>query len=348
MVHPAALSTLKAFTTYQGESFLDRLLEILRRSNLVSVTTHRDCDGDGVGAMLAFYHALLSMGIKARLLSVDTIPLKYSFLPGYNNIEIFNPSKVPTAGDLLIAFDTNDSRRIEPLASWAQSNKGPQYGQVVFIDHHPVLEKGPHPGHNSFINTQAASTGEMTFDLIKSMKISLNSSVAQCLYTSIVFDTQLFRFIRKSPRSHQIAAELMQYDFDPTDIHRRLFGDQTPEKLRFLAQALSRIEYLNSGKVAYLELNNEDFTRHTVDPEASRDVVDMMMNVRNIEISILIRQEKEKTKLSLRSKGRYEVLTLAEQWAGGGHLYAAGATLTDAKNEVLKKQILEWLQKTGI
>jgi phosphoesterase RecJ-like protein len=329
---------------------LDRLLELLRRSALISVTTHRDCDGDGVGAMLAYYHALLSLGVKTRILSVDEIPVKYAFLPGYQNIQVFNPQIPPIPGDLLIAFDTNDSRRIEPLASWAlQSQPGTNdKGQLVFIDHHPVLEKGPHPGHSSFINTQAASTGEMTFDLIKSMRIPLNSSIAQCLYTSIVFDTQLFRFIRKSPRSHQIAAELMQYDFDPTDIHRRLFGDQSPEKLRFLAQALSRIEYLNKGKVAYLELMKDDFEKFGVDPEASRDVVDMMMNVRNIEISVLIRQENNKTKISLRSKGRHEVLTLAEIWGGGGHLYSAGATLATAENSKLKKQIIEWLQKLPV
>ena len=329
---------------------MDRLLELLRRSALISVTTHRDCDGDGVGAMLAYYHALLSLGVKTRILSVDEIPVKYAFLPGYQNIQVFNPQIPPIPGDLLIAFDTNDSRRIEPLASWAlQSQPGTNdKGQLVFIDHHPVLEKGPHPGHSSFINTQAASTGEMTFDLIKSMRIPLNSSIAQCLYTSIVFDTQLFRFIRKSPRSHQIAAELMQYDFDPTDIHRRLFGDQSPEKLRFLAQALSRIEYLNKGKVAYLELMKDDFEKFGVDPEASRDVVDMMMNVRNIEISVLIRQENNKTKISLRSKGRHEVLTLAEIWGGGGHLYSAGATLATAENSKLKKQIIEWLQKLPV
>ncbi len=328
---------------------MDRLLELLRQSSLISVTTHRDCDGDGVGAMLAFYHALQSMGLKARLLSVDPIPAKYSFLPGYNKVEVFSSQKAPATGDLLIAFDTNDSRRIEPLASWAQQQfSNSQKGQVVFIDHHPVLEKGPHPGHSSFINTQAASTGEMTFEIIKSLKIPLNTSIAQCLYTSIVFDTQLFRFIRKSPRSHQIAAELMQYDFDPTEIHRRLFGDQTPEKLRFLAQALSRIEYLHGSKVAYLELTKQDFEKQGVDPEASRDVVDMMMNVRDVEISILIRHENGKTKISLRSKGRYEVLTLAELWGGGGHLYAAGATLESADYTQLKKQALQWLQKVGI
>lgn len=325
---------------------MERLLELLRRSQMISVTTHRDCDGDGVGAMLAFYHALISMGLNTRLISVDEIPKKYSFLPGYEKIELFNSTEIPVTGDLLIAFDTNDTRRIEPLASWALQNfaVSGQKGQLVFIDHHPVLEKGPHPGHSSFINTQAASTGEMTFDLIRSLKVSLNADMAQCLYTSIAFDTQLFRFIRKSPRSHQIAAELMQYEFDPTDIHRQLFGNQTPQKLRFLAKALSQIEYFNQQKVAYLELKKQDFEVHQVDPEASRDVVDLMMNIQDIEISVMIREDRGKTKISLRSKGRHEVLTLAEIWGGGGHLYAAGATLENPDLKVLKSQIMDWLR----
>lgn len=317
---------------------MDQLIQLLRKASLVTVTTHRDCDGDGVGAMLGFYHALLSMGVKTRLLSVDHIPAKYNFLPGYEEIKLFSAEKPAPAGDLLIAFDTNDSRRIEPLATWAQKT-----GQVVFIDHHPVLEKGPHPGHSSFINTLAASTGEMTFELIKSLKVPLNSAMAQCLYMSIAFDTQLFRFIRKSPRSHQIAAELMHHDFDPTEIHRKLFGEQTPEKLKFLAQALSKIEYLHNQQVAFLTLAYSDFQKFKVDPEASRDVVDMMMNVKGVEMAILFRENsKDLIKISLRSKGKIEVLSLAEIWNGGGHLYSAGATLKDSNFQVLKDQMHKW------
>jgi phosphoesterase RecJ-like protein len=188
----------------------------------------------------------------------------------------------------------------------------------------------------------------MTFDLIRTMKIPMNAPIAQCLYTSIVFDTQLFRFIRKSPRSHQIAAELMQHEFDPTDIHRRLFANQTPSKLRFVAQSLTRIQYLKNNRLALLELYPEDFSSHQVDPESSRDVVDMMMNVQDVEIAIVMRFEALKTKISLRSKGRFEVLTLAEKWGGGGHLYAAGATIAPTSPDILKSDITKWLETIGV
>ncbi len=318
---------------------MEQLLDLVKRARLVTLTTHRDCDGDGVGAMLAFLHALRKLNIKAQVITVDEIPLKYSFLPGFSDVKVFSKNDPLPPSDLLIAFDTNDARRIEPLGSWAQG-----LGPVLYIDHHPVLEKGPHPGHSSYINTQAASTGEMTFDLIQSLQIEFDAKIAQCLYTSLVFDTQLFRFIRKSPRSHQIAAELMHHSFDPTEIHRHLFGNQSPEKLKFLARALSEIEYLHHGKVAYLTLSYLDFQKYNVDPEASRDVVDMMMNVRDVEIAALFRQETEnKMKVSLRSKGRYEVLSLAEKWGGGGHLYAAGSTLQFKNLEQLKNDLLTWL-----
>lgn len=319
---------------------MKQLSEVIKKARRVTVTTHRDCDGDGVGAMLAFYHSLKKLNIDVRILSVDSIPKKYSFLPGFESVEIFNPESAPDLGDLLIAFDTNDSRRIEPLASWAQKS-----GDVLFIDHHPILENGPKPSIGSLINIKAASTGEMAFDLIQFLMVEMDASIAQCLYTSIVFDTQLFRFIRKSPRSHQIAAELMVHSFDPTEIHRKLFGNQSPEKLRFLAKALSEIDYLHKGQVAYLSLRLEDFTQYQVDPEASRDVVDMMMNVEGVEIAVIIREEsKSKLKVSIRSKGRFEVLSLAETWEGGGHLYAAGATLENRSVQTLHQNLLDWLK----
>lgn len=319
---------------------MEQLSEVIKKARRVTVTTHRDCDGDGVGAMLAFYHSLKKLNIDVRILSVDLIPQKYSFLPGFESIQVFRPDEAPEIGDLLIAFDTNDSRRIEPLASWASKT-----GEVLFIDHHPILENGPRPGIGSLINISAASTGEMAFDLIQFLKVEMDAAIAQCLYTSIAFDTQLFRFIRKSPRSHQIAAELMVHAFDPTEIHRKLFGNQSPEKLRFLAKALSEIDYLHNGQVAYLNLQLQDFTQYQVDPEASRDVVDMMMNVEGIEIAVLIREEaKSKLKVSLRSKGRFEVLSLAESWEGGGHLYAAGATLENVSVQTLHQNLLDWLK----
>jgi bifunctional oligoribonuclease and PAP phosphatase NrnA len=75
-------------------------------------------------------------------------------------------------------------------------------------------------------------------------------------------------------------------------------------------------------------------------------VVDMMMNVKNVEIAALFRQENElKMKISLRSKGRFEVLSLAEKWGGGGHLFAAGSTIETQDVNKLKSDLEAWLNQ---
>ena len=50
--------------------------------------THRNADGDGIGAMLALGEMLDGLGRECRLiLAEDTADKKFAFLPGYERIE---------------------------------------------------------------------------------------------------------------------------------------------------------------------------------------------------------------------------------------------------------------------
>ena len=199
---------------------------------------------------------------------------------------------------------------------------------MAFVDHHPVLKRGPSPSAESLIDTTAASTGEMAFQLVKMLKIPLDPEIAKCLYTSITFDTQLFRFIRSSPNSHKIAAELMTQPIDVPLIHKSLFGNQTVQKMAFLAKTLGQIEYFADGRLAVLNLRDEDLFHYNLEPDESRDVIDMLMNIHTLEAAALFRHDSENEfKLSLRSKGLIQVLGVSENFGGGGHLFAAGATV---------------------
>lgn len=172
----------------------------------------------------------------------------------------------------------------------------------------------------------------------------MDKDIATCLYTSIVFDTQLFRYIRDTARSHEIAADVIKYEVAVTKIHRFLFGNQTVNKMTFLAKALSQIEYLCEGGLAVIRLRDSDLFDHKLEPDDSRDVIDMVMNIESLEAAILLREvSAEEYKLSLRSKGSVEVLSVAEAMGGGGHVFAAGAyirgTFEDIRNRVVTKMI---------
>lgn len=312
--------------------------ELIKNAQKIILSTHRQCDGDGLGAELALYYALRKIGKDVRIVNVDGTPRKYRFLGSDKVIALFQNNPVmDLSADLCLIFDTNDERLLEPLFSGLKKS----VSQIVFIDHHPVLKNGPQPTAESHIDVAAASTGELAYDMIKELGIELDASIARALYTSITFDTQLYRYIRSSPKSHLIAAELLTHNFDSQEVHRALFGNQTVQKMAFLAKALGQIEYFCHGRLAVLRLRDADLLAHNLEPDEARDISDMVMNIESLEASAIFREDAEdEYKLSLRSKGKIEVLSTAESFGGGGHTHASGAFIkgkyVDLKDKVVK------------
>ena len=321
---------------------MQRVVDLIHKSENILLSTHRQCDGDGLGAELAVFYALKKIGKNVRIVNVDGTPRKYHFLDSEQHIAFFSENTtLPEKVDLFLVFDTNDERLVEPLFSAVLKMKP----AMAFIDHHPVLKMGPAPSPESWIDTRAASTGEMSYMLIKGLQIPLDRQIARALYTSITFDTQLYRFIRNSPVSHQIAAELLTHDIAPEEIHRGLFGNQTVHKMAFLAKALGQIEYFAEGRLALLKIRDADLFHYNLEPDDSRDVVDMVMNIETLEAAVLFREDSpDEYKVSLRSKGHIEVLEVAEGLGGGGHPFSAGAQI-HGDFQTLKLQVVEALAK---
>jgi phosphoesterase RecJ-like protein len=312
--------------------------DLIRSAQKIILSTHRQCDGDGLGAELALYYALRKFKKDVRVVNVDKTPRKYRFLGTDKIIALFqnNPVMDLTA-DLCLILDTNDERLLEPLYSGLKKS----VKKIVFVDHHPLLQKGPQPSSESYIDVAAASTGELAYKIIQELGIALDKDIARALYTSITFDTQLYRYIRNSPQSHLIAAELLQFPINPPEVHRALFGNQTVQKMAFLAKALGQIEYFCHGRLAILRVHDSDLLSHNLEPDEARDVIDMVMNIESLEAAVIFREDAENEyKLSLRSKGRLEVLSLAESFGGGGHTHAAGAFVKgnyiDLKDKIVK------------
>ena len=320
---------------------IQELAKAIQDAESIVLSTHRQCDGDGLGSQLGLLHALTAIGKKARVLNVDSTPKKYHFLEPDKYVQSFEEVHSPLeTTDLALILDTNDRRLISPLYEELENS----CKKILFIDHHPVLKEGPAPTEGSYIDTSAASTGEIAFQLIKTLDIPLNNIIARAIYTSIAFDTQLFRYVRNSPKSHLIAAELLEHETNPAEVHRCLFADHSVDKIRFLAKALEKIEYFADGQIGVLKLTRQDLKEHNMDSEESRDLIDMLMNVDILVVGAMIREDENGVyKVSFRSKGQIPVREVAESFGGGGHLYAAGATINGDYDD-LKGKIVTSLE----
>src|SRR5579871_1009934 len=91
------------------------LVEHIQNARNIILSTHRQCDGDGLGAELALYFALKKMKKNVQVLNVDATPKKYGFLKPDSYIRYFDQNQeIPKNPELFLIFDTNDERLVEP------------------------------------------------------------------------------------------------------------------------------------------------------------------------------------------------------------------------------------------
>ncbi len=319
-------------------STIQTVVSPIIRADSILLTTHRQCDGDGLGSELAMLHGLKKIGKNVRIINVDTTPKKYYFLSPEKYVQCHDgPFDPIEKSDLALVFDTNDHRLIEPLYSELEE----KCSQIIFVDHHPILREGPPPTPGSFINASAASTGELAFDIIQALGIPLDVQMARALYTSVAFDTQLFRYVKNSSRSHEIATELLKFEKNPSEIHRKLFGNFTAQKLKFIANCLQKVEFFEDEKLAVLHIHTRELESMGLGIDDSLDLIEIIMNVESVEAAAVFREDsKNSFKLSMRSKGEFPILSIAENFGGGGHLFASGASI-QGPFQYLKEEILE-------
>ena len=322
-----------------SQSFLDLLGQDFGPSFFVS--THKFCDGDGLGAGLALCRGLKKIGKKARFLTLEKPHSKYRFMDPQGDIHIFNKDTAKIPADCVFIFvDVNDIRLVEPLYSFIKKKKA----KVYFIDHHPLIEgQSQAIGDGFFIDTQSSSTAELIYILLKKLNIPIDEQIAVGLFSSIVFDTNLFRDIKNSPRPFALAAELMPKIPNVNFIYENLFKRLTPGKLKFMAR-LEDTEYHFNNKLAILYLKEKDFKKYNTDSTQAYDLIEIIRNVDTVEsIALIIENEDGGFKLSMRSATN-NLLPLAQAFGGGGHSHSAGAFVKGLSLKEIKNKVIEFFK----
>lgn len=313
------------------------LSQKINNAKSIILTTHKMCDGDGLGSVLSFYHALCNTK-KVQAITVDDVSNKYDFLSHSKYTQNFSKLKTPIQpAELSLVFDTNDYNRIQPLYTELKKMSP----EIIYIDHHPIpSEITLHP--DSVIDTSASSTGELCYFILKQMGISITPDIATALYVSIVSDTQRFNFIKNSSNSHKICADLCRFIKNNEYIYNQLFGITSLKKMYFMAHVIQNTSYLYNNTVALLEVSLQELQKNNLQIGDACDFLDLNLGINSIEYSILIiNLSNHKYKLSLRSKTK-SILHIAEAFKGGGHHKAAGALLENYK-ENPKIKILKQL-----
>jgi phosphoesterase RecJ-like protein len=299
------------------------LAETLRRCQKILVSAHKNPDGDALGSQLALMLALEKLSKTVTAHNLDPVPEIYRFLPHAHRIK----TGLPVKGryDAYIVVDA------DPPRAGLFNEKYPA-DILINIDHHVT---NSHEWPLTWLDPDAAACGEMIYNLIRELGVTIDRDIALCLYTAIFTDTGSFRYSNTSPSSMKIAAAMLEAGADPWIVTENVYESFAYRRLKLLGQVLTGMERSEDGRVAWVVITEELYRQTGTTAEDTDSFINFVRSVKGVEVAVLFRQtEESQYKLSLRSKGRVDLSVLAQSFGGGGHKNAAGGIMNGALEDV--------------
>ncbi|MBI4503443.1 MAG: bifunctional oligoribonuclease/PAP phosphatase NrnA [Gemmatimonadetes bacterium] len=300
------------------------LARMLKRDLRVALITHVNADGDGCGSEVGLWHLLAARGIRVAITNPTPYPERYRFLlRGVEHADKTSQAlKHVERADAIIVLDISDLGRLGQLGPAVAAAGVP----VACIDHH--MTDGSLPPGPRLVDAKACATGELIYDLARSLGWPLRPDAARALYVAMMTDTGGFRFSNTSPRCLQVAAHLLQHGVDPEQVYTEVYATSSEGRIRLLAEVLDTLVVEPDRGISWVTVPVGAMDRYGVDAEDLEGVVEFARSVRGTRLALLFRQlANGRIKVSFRSVGEVDVARLAAQFGGGGHRKAAGASL---------------------
>jgi bifunctional oligoribonuclease and PAP phosphatase NrnA len=300
----------------------------------VVLTTHVNADGDGVGSEIGLWYLLRARGVSVAIANPTGIPERFTFMVPEGADVSRNAVHEIERADIVASLDISDLNRLGALAAVIR-RRDPSF---VCIDHHvgPVnLPHGP-----CLIAPEATATAELVFDLAAVAGWTLTPEVAQALYVGLLTDTGGFRFSNTTARALRVAAALLEHGVDPESIYASVYASAPEGRVRLLAEVLQTLVVEPEVGLAWVSVPADALRRHDVTADDLDGIVEFPRSIAGVRMALLFRHiGNGRIKVSFRSMGEVDVAALANQFGGGGHHRAAGASLAGTMAEV-EEQVL--------
>jgi phosphoesterase RecJ-like protein len=314
-------------------------VEFVRAHQRFLIMTHVRPDGDALGSQIALACALKQLGKTARVAVASDLGPRYEFANTPSTpIERFHkPGDGFRDVDAIVVVDTGTWGQLGDFGPFMRSMN---VGKAV-IDHHRTQDD---LGGLRFVDTTAEAAGRLVYDATLALGVPVSAEAANALFLAIATDTGWFRHSSVEPRTFELARELVAAGAKPTPLYDAVYAASTLARMRLTGRALDRMKSEAGGRIVYTEVHLTDYAETGAIPPDTEDLINYPRAVAGVEIALVfIEQRDGGTKVSFRGKEAHDVGRLAEQFGGGGHKMAAGATVSrpmaDTRAAVLKAAV---------
>ncbi|MFC1613003.1 bifunctional oligoribonuclease/PAP phosphatase NrnA [Patescibacteria group bacterium] len=292
----------------------------IQKADNILLITHKNPDGDAYGSLCAMLAVLANMGKKCTAFATNTPAKDFLFLPFID--KIISNYNVLDQYDLIIALDTADER---------YSNIGEEIkffkNKIINIDHHFTNTRF---GYLNIVNPESSSTAEILYNIFCAEGIKIDKSIATCLLTGILTDTDNFSNAATSVSSLQAASDLMLNGGKIQQIVKHSYYNKSFDRVKLWGTVFERIITNKKYNIAVAIIIQEDFKNiDENNQELTSGVANFLSNIFETSAILVLEESKDgMIKGSLRTTVEdVDVSKLAKLLGGGGHKKAAGFTV---------------------
>ena len=300
------------------------LEQMLEQTGSVVILGHVRPDGDCLGSTLGLYHYIQTNSpvIRAAVYLEESSP-KFGYLAGYDAILHETDEE---RYELCICLDCGDEERLGSFGVYlANASKS------LCLDHHITNTRFCEV---NLVSENASSTCEVLFEQLDEEKI--DKAAAECLYTGLIHDTGVFKYSCTSARTMEIAGKLMAKGIDFGSIIDNSFYKKTYVQNQILGRALLESITFLDGKCIFSALRQSEMEFYGVNGKDMDGIIDQLRLTEGVEVAIFMYQTgPQEFKVSLRSQNAVDVSRIASYFGGGGHVRAAGCTMSGRIHDVV-------------
>jgi bifunctional oligoribonuclease and PAP phosphatase NrnA len=303
------------------------IAECARNKRHLLLITHVNPDGDAVGSLLSLGLYWEQAGYTVTMLAPTPLPNYTRRLKHVERVQVYSetPALPPTV-DLIVLVDTGDVRRIarvyEEQADYVNARP------LIIIDHHAT---NTGEGTVNLIDPTLSSNCQLIYHLLRAWDARITSDIATALLLGITTSNT-------TPSALRAAADLIELGADRSLIMRDVYSNIPFETAKLLSLSLAALK--REGPIAWTHVSQEMQRQTGANDDATDEVTDYISNLGGLKATALFKERRDGLiKISLRSVPGIDVSAVAQQFGGGGHRQAAGATLSgplaDAEPRVL-------------
>ncbi len=259
------------------------------------------------------------------------------------------PQQVTVSGgdrayDLLVVVDTAD---LALLGSVYRDHVDLFSGvPILNIDHHISNTRF---GQLQLIDPTAASATEVLYQWflqVPSLRDRITPDVATLLLTGLITDTRSFQNPNTTPRSLEVAAELLERGARQQEIVQNIYKTKPLSTLKIWGRALNGIQIDKESRIVWSSISKEDLAEMEASSKETHGILDELIStIPDADVHVLFTEREEGgLKASLRSSPAIDAsLLAAAAYGGGGHARAAGFSVGQFPNFAL--QVIECVQR---